>query len=381
MRQILVLASILAATGCELMKNRHHDGGGYSYCDSTGCYDCDAWSCVPVYQGKCFTDWDCQPGQYCNASVCASSNFCEGDKNCAQGFVCDSRSTCVQAVSPASACKQNSDCKGGFCDERSGVCVTTFTCYRDADCGPGWTCDTGRNVCVPMSCSASSDCMEMCYCDRGNCIETGTCQSDKDCASLGMVCDTSRATCQPSAPPPAAGCKSDAECPAGQSCCDGACKTLSIPPAANTCERDAECAGGICRPNALGEGLCHKACNADGDCGTGDTCQDGHCFKNPTPPITCIFNRDCGGSFTCINATCHPDCAVDADCPNPADFCDQGICQPDWRRKSECTIDSDCAFAKDQCVDGTCATRCLQDADCAGCPHGPTCVMGYCAQQ
>src|SRR5262249_56000812 len=130
-----------------------------------------------------------------------------------------------------------------------------------------------------------------------------------------------------------------------------------------------------------GGGRGQKRWTGAGAGGTGDTCRGGFCSKTPTPPQTCLFNHDCGAGFTCINATCHTNCSANTDCANPADFCDRGICQPDWRRKSECTIDTDCSFAKDQCVDGTCATRCLQDADCLGCPHGPVCVMGYCAQQ
>jgi hypothetical protein len=31
-------------------------------------------------------------------------------------------------------------------------------------------------------------------------------------------------------------------------------------------------------------------------------------------------------------------------------------------------------------VDGQCRTRCMSDAECALCPDGPVCVMGYCAE-
>jgi hypothetical protein len=296
-------------------------------------------------------------------------------------MVCDSRSTCVLAQSSGSTCKADSECSGGFCDLRSGMCIPTWSCGgKSGDCGAGWTCDS-RKICVPTPCTASSQCMESCYCDRGNCIETASCQKDSDCTKLNMTCDTQRHTCTPSTPPPTTGCQKDGQCPGGQTCCDGACKDPRTKLPELTCAADDECGGGICRKDASGDGLCHRACQGNTDCGTGDTCSMGNCWKNPTPVVACVFNRQCGDGQTCINATCHLDCTADKDCPNKADFCDQGICQPDWRRVSACVIDSNCSYALDQCVNGTCATRCMQDADCSGCPHGPVCKLGYCAAQ
>ena len=118
-------------------------------------------------------------------------------------------------------------------------------------------------------------------------------------------------------------------------------------------------------------------------CGTGDACLNGICDSNPNPmPAECVFNTDCPTvSATCINTVCHAACSDTTACVNPADFCDQGICQPDWRRKAECTLSTECPNAGDQCVNGACATRCMADPDCAGNPHGTSCVMGYCGSK
>ena len=222
-----------------------------------------------------------------------------------------------------------------------------------------------------------------CYCQAGNCIESGTCSSDKDCAAFNMVCDTTHHTCVPptttTPPPPSGSCMNDAGCPNGDSCCNGVCMVIASIPPADSCTKDGQCGpGGECIFDARNVGECHIACQDDSGCGTGDHCWGGICQKNPNPPQNCIFNTDCPPNNTCINATCHPNCTDT--CPNPHDFCDQGICQPDWRRVSDCTIDSDCSYSLDQCVNGTCATRCMEDSQCTGCPHGPTCIMGYCGQ-
>jgi hypothetical protein len=261
-----------------------------------------------------------------------------------------------------------------------------YACF-EGQCSAGYTCDE-RGMCVPATCQDSSQCMRGCYCTSGNCVETHACNSDGDCASLGMVCDVQRHTCQPQGtqpppnnnPPPTSGCQTDANCPSGQTCFDGQCRDVVSGDPLKTCTYDGQCGGGICRPNYLGEGLCHAACQTDQDCGTGDTCQGGYCFINPDPPLHCIFNVNCGDGYTCINATCHVNCDSDAMCKNPADFCDQGICQPDWRVVSECVTDAECPHAGQECVNARCLYRCLQDADCATLPDGPMCVNGYCAR-
>jgi hypothetical protein len=171
------------------------------------------------------------------------------------------------------------------------------------------------------------------------------------------------------------GCTRDADCADGEACCDGQCKPARSELPVGGCTYDGECGGGDCR-----DGLCHAACMTSGQCGTGDICEGAFCQKNDDPVVVCVFNEACGPGHVCINATCHRECDGDAGSANPADFCDDGICRPDWRRVSECTIDRDCQNAGEQCVDGQCRTRCMQDLDCATCVDGPTCVMGYCQE-
>ena len=174
---------------------------------------------------------------------------------------------------------------------------------------------------------------------------------------------------------PAGGCTTDQNCAPGESCCDGVCKESRVFDPTLNCTRDGQCGGGECV-----DGECHAQCGGVSDCGTGDTCQAGICIVDPSPNVYCVFNKDCGGSQTCINGTCHLNCTKDESCPNEMDFCDQGVCRPDWRIVSECTVDSQCTGPDDQCVNGECRQRCMQDAQCELCPDGPRCVGGYCQE-
>jgi hypothetical protein len=126
--------------------------------------------------------------------------------------------------------------------------------------------------------------------------------------------------------------------------------------------------------------MCHQACTSDANCGTGDTCQSGHCFPNPKPVGGCVYNSDCPASDTCVNGACHSPCTQDSDCTNPADFCDHNLCQPDWRKVAQCKIDADCA-AGQECVNAVCRTRCWANADCGSCVGMPVCNLGYCFSQ
>jgi hypothetical protein len=289
-----------------------------------------------------------------------------------------------------------------YCDDTG-----CWVCNEDDACRPAG--ETG------IPCNSDAVCEQGCYCAQGYCVETALCRSRSDCSYFNMDCDTARRTCVPrvqgpapdagtippppdagtpvppdagtpppppdaSPPPPDAGmppgCTTDEGCPDGHTCCDGECKPARPVEPDLGCSYDGECGGGDC---AFGQ--CHAACTIDGDCGTGDVCVEGFCHKDETPELTCIFDSHCGIGWTCINATCHRLCDAHDDCAsNPRDFCDLGVCRPDWRRVSECSIDSDCQHEGEQCVDGQCRTRCMQNADCDDCPDGPVCVLGYCQQ-
>ena len=141
-----------------------------------------------------------------------------------------------------------------------------------------------------------------------------------------------------------------------------------------TCLFDYECSGGRCVNTR-----CQKTCVRDGDCGTGQSCQAGYCAENPKP-AGCVYNRDCPANNTCVNGTCFAACALDADCPNRSDYCENGLCKPDFRKKPECTRNAECAVGE-ACVNAVCRTPCAANRDCGQCIDGPLCYQGYCTSQ
>ena len=344
MRRYLLLGIFaLGLTGCALYYPPDDEDSPYSYCDSSGCYECDSYSCWRVSGGDgtpwCTTNADCAAACFCEAAsgTCIETSFCASDADCFDGLVCDDRSSCVppETVGP------------------------------------------------PAGCTVDDQCAAACYCEEenGTCVESGYCAADTDCAWLGMECDETRTTCIPPdggpIDPPVA-CTLDADCAAGQTCCDGECKDARVPGDVGNCTYSGECGGGICA-----DGSCFAACATSADCGTGQICAiDGYCQNDPLPTPVCVFNADCGDAtaYTCINGYCHNNCVSDAECSNAADFCEIGVCQPDWRTVSECAINADCA-SSEQCVDAQCRTDCMQDSDCDLCIDGPVCgAGGYCQE-
>jgi hypothetical protein len=157
----------------------------------------------------------------------------------------------------------------------------------------------------------------------------------------------------------------------------GSCHTRPAP----VCQFDHQCGlGGRCL-----DGECQRACAANTDCGTGQTCTAGFCGTPTTSGGQCVFNSDCGAGKTCINGICHADCTVDADCPAQGrDHCLGGICQPDTGPSAQCRASADCVgvhVTVDDCVDAVCRTPCLTDTDCCVGSSGSVCQMGYCVTQ
>lgn len=344
MRSFLAFTVGIAALsgGCfDYSYSRRHDhGDSYQYCDQSGCFECNDDGCTQV-SGAGAGGSTPDAGRPNNSCACPA------------GFTCDSGGSCVPQP-----CAQNDDCEQGcYCEQDK--CVETRRCRRNEDCRPSETCDTARSTCMPATTTPRPDAGP----PRP---DAGLPQPD-----AGLP--------QPDAPPPAPTpqCQTDANCAPNEACCNGECKPARVYDPQLICTSDGQCGGGDCAYN-----LCQAKCTTELDCGTGDVCISGFCGKNPNPPSYCIFNSQCGSGSdaTCINGTCHANCETDDQCFNLADFCDQGICQPDWRRVSECTLDRDCTVAGQQCVNGDCRTRCMQNADCDNCPDGPTCSMGYCQQ-
>ena len=87
---LLGALALLAEQGCtEANKSRF-----YTYCDVTGCFQCDASGCV-AQDGRppgasCVASTDCAPGCYCGSNrQCAEAGYCDKQADCASGYACN----------------------------------------------------------------------------------------------------------------------------------------------------------------------------------------------------------------------------------------------------------------------------------------------------
>src|SRR5437773_12535187 len=115
LHQLLALAPILAALGgCDFHDKKNY----YTYCDETGCYNCDSQGCRntgPNTNGSCSTNADCTAGCYCDgkSGVCIEAGFCDTNADCSQGMSCDTgRHSCQPTSNPG--CQADNQCAKGF---------------------------------------------------------------------------------------------------------------------------------------------------------------------------------------------------------------------------------------------------------------------------
>ncbi|HTJ43232.1 MAG TPA: hypothetical protein VL463_14100 [Kofleriaceae bacterium] len=260
----LMLALSLGASACNLYFGPDHSQDHWTYCDQSGCYDCNGNSCTP--QGGpgyyCESSNQCAAGCYCDLvqgdstyGTCVEAGFCSDSSQCQSGYHCDARGSCVPDTNPT-GCSSSADCSdGSYCDTLTGSCVRSTTCGNDGTCPTGYQCDS-RGTCVPVACTDSTMCNPGCYCDTtqtdpnyGQCVETGYCTNDTQCPN-GYYCDEGRSTCMPGTDPNAPSCAGtiDASCTVGMPACQdgqvatiqngcwtGSCQTISTCTAAPSC--------------------------------------------------------------------------------------------------------------------------------------------------
>lgn len=327
----LVAAAILAGCG---------GGGGGSAgtdqlrCDQTGCQVCDSGTCYTYYcddDNQCPTDYTCAASGRCLYSPAPDGT---GDDDVPDGDV---------------ACDETNPCPASWTCGDEGVCV------REAECA--------------TECCANADCADGSICSRqGACVPAPVTCSDTVPCPLGKECDGG--VCRATAVP---GCSDEAPCDAGETCIDGACVVDTLPPRpAERCVLASDCGtDGTCI-----DGACHFPC--DGDvCPVTQACVGGLCLARSGAAGECVTGADCAvGGARCINATCRPVCAADAECGRH-ERCNtaRGLCEPDPRPIYECLSNDDCPTAKD-CVDGRCLAQCVADDECG---ESATCEQGYCA--
>ena len=328
---VIVLAAIgaVAWAGCGSSNDDRY------YCDSAGCYQCDAYGCssvaAPTHQA-CTGAASCPPGSVCTASGCTTT--CSDGVPCAKGEVCKAGLCAAPAVDP-------------------GV---KKDCTTKSDCGDGKACVAGSceacgGVAGPCPCTAAkaaTDCAAGQACIAGSCTSaSNTCKFSSECDS-GKVCAGGQCLVSCEATP----------CATGFTCDKAVCKPTAV--GGSGCATDQQCGGDT--PQCVA-GACVKACAGDPECGGGKFCDQGACVIDTRPHPNCTDDSQCAGSGAprrCLGGFCKYTCTVsqgDAYCrtiDNRIGYCAKDlVCRSAAEANAQCLQSSECSDAK-VCIDNSC---------------------------
>lgn len=250
--------SAVSALGVATAAGCGGSGSSSGYCDTTGCYQCDAYGCsmttgpngdidasasyTPTTDASTGTDLDA--GTVADATapvVCAGTT-------CAAGDVCVNQ----VCTAPANACQFTSQCATGkLCAD--GACLDPCN-PSDGTCATGFTCSKG--VCEPNGGGTGGD---------------------------GGV-----------APPTS--CTTDQACGTGKYCNNDVC-VIDTRPQPN-CTQDSDCGGTAATPKKCLAGYCKYTCTTDQYCRTIDS-RIGYCATDGVCRSSTEANPQCTGPGTC----------------------------------------------------------------------------------
>lgn len=286
--------------------------------------------------------------------------------------------------SGARSCRVNSDCPGGYCSASAtnpnGVCVTSQTCRQTSDCFGSNRCDS-RGVCVP-GCASNNECSAIasglvCDSTTRQCVPSGACSTDSDCASTPATPVCLGGACQPRSNQ----CQFDYQCTgAGQACVDGQCVVgCTAANAGTVCAAGQVCTNGRCTYPTSGDcngacasgqicvsGACLTTCNSDAACGAGFQCLNGVCRVDTRPRPFCTQDSECSAGSVCYNGACRRECptpgtGTDGGCMRVdvqfnlclADNMGRNLCTSTNEQRPECARTADCSAGR-QCVNAQC---------------------------
>jgi len=307
------------------------------YCDSAGCYDCDAYGCSSVAP--------------------PAKKACTGASSCPAGSVCTAAG-CTTTCSDAVPCAKGEVCKAGLCSAPAIEPGAKKDCTTKSDCGDGKACVAGTceacggaaGPCPCTAATATTDCSAGQVCASGSCTSpSNTCKFSSECDS-GKICADGRCLTSCEATP----------CAAGFTCTKGACEPSVV---GTGCATDQQCGGDT--PQCVG-GACVKACAADAACGSGTFCDQGACVLDTRPTPNCTDDAQCGGTAatpkTCRGGFCKYTCTAsdatgDQYCrtiDNRIGFCAKDLmCRTSTEANAQCVASTDCPAPK-SCIDNQC---------------------------
>ncbi len=325
------VVGVLAALGTVAWAGCSSGGDTRYYCDSTGCFDCDAYGCSsvsPPPHPTCTGSISCAAGSVCTANGCTQT--CSDEIPCAKGEVCKSGLCAAPNVEPGAKkdCTTKADCPAGTCVagtcEACGGTAGPCPCTAATDCATGQACIAGACTAAQNVCKFSSECADGKLCADGRCLTS--CLA-APCGN-GFTCE--KGVCQPGG---------------GGSACTG----------------DAQCGGDT--PHCVA-GRCAKACTGEAQCGSGKFCDQGACVNDTRPKPNCTTDTQCGGSSAtpkkCLDGFCKYTCTTaqgDGYCKtidNRIGACAKDlVCRSAAEANAQCVRPTDCGAGK-ACIDNLC---------------------------
>lgn len=215
-------------------------------------------------------------------------------------------------------------------------CDVCQSCTSGADCLGGICVDTGSGGVCSTSCG------------------TGGCPGDTVCYEVTIDTGVELLCLNPGA--------ENAVCPFSYSCGAASCNTLGIDCSNSgaSCLPDAE----ICLDDGAGSSFCSCYCQADADCGSGNSCVDLN--SGGRGCVTGIVSNPCSGVSCPVGQYCDSStgaCVVSSGaCPGLGNDCANS--------GQACTPSNDICLAVSAAGDSICSCKCITDSDCgerAGC--------------
>lgn len=306
--------------------------------DCDGVMDCADRDCLGASGcPACFTDVDCDDGQFCNGPEACTGGTCVAGTavNCNDGIAC-TIDRCVETTRSCAHAPDDARCDNGLYCDGSELCDAALGCLTGDDPCPGQGCDESTDTCMSLICNNDGVCDAGEDCDTcpNECIGgggatpfcgDGICQpaEGEDCLSCASDCrgkqngnPSNRYCCGADVDCTDARCNTDAwtcdDAPTDPYCCgDGACEGAED---SLTCGVDCYCGDGLCD-------AAEDACGCTTDCGAPPAretnCTDGS-------------DNDCDG----LTDRSDPDCA----CGQRGDACSTGsdCCSGTCKRNGTC---------------------------------------------
>jgi hypothetical protein len=321
---------------------------------------------------------------------------------------------CLQDGSKAARCRPSAGasacadpalrCLRTDLEEDEGVCLPLNTCTVDADCS------AKRPACATTLAAAQYPAAApMLKLDSLNCMSVG-CNANNSACLPGEQCIQAVLGPMPGIPDVCLPtCDPKWRCPPNHSCLkrlSPAYPDICVPGLlGKPCNTDLDCMIGHCIDVEYGYKVCSRSCDADADCipfDQGETyffCAAGWCVS-PESLLwpDCATDADCPDPrLVCARphtddpyGACRIPCAADGSCPSRAGiihgchtWAGVPVCQPGLFGRYECAQDADCApglhcLAFDGAVPPhqLCSITCQTDDDCAANRQTST---GYCS--